>query len=517
MTSPILLGIDVGTSSTKSLVLSSDGRVLGVAVKDTPVNTPRPGWAEQDPEGWVAAALSTARRAVDAAGVDASAIHAVGLSGQMHGTVCVDSSGVPLRPAVIWADQRSSQQVAEVQAEIGPQRLAAWTGNPVATGFMLATWLWLRALEPGVYKATHWLLLPKDYVRYRITGCAGTEPSDAASTSLFDLTYRTWSTPLMAALGLDAAVLPAVHASTEVAGGLTREAASAAGLVAGTPVVYGGSDQAAQALGNGVLTPGVASSTIGTGGQIFAPTARPTIDVAELRMHSYCHVLPDVWHVQTAILSAGLSLRWLRDQVLGEGSYQELADMASTVPAGASGLLFSPYLAGERTPHMDPRARASFVGLTRRHERRHLVRAVMEGVVLAMRQGLDVMEALGVPLDTIVASGGAAKHPLWLQLQADIFDRPVTRTDTIEAAATGAAMLAGAGVGAFASLYDAVDRVVRYRDGVVRPDASRVAAYKRVYELYGSLYPALRSTGWALTEVAMGEGDRAKGCADAKV
>ncbi len=318
MTSPILLGIDVGTSSTKSLVLSSDGRVLGVAAQETPVSTPRPGWAEQNPDGWVDAVLATARRAVAAAGVDASAIQAVGLAGQMHGTVCVGPSGVPLRPAVIWADQRSSRQVAELQTWIGAQRLAMWTANPVATGFMLPTWLWLQANEPAVARATHWLLLPKDYVRYRLTGSVGTEPSDAASTSLFDPVQRTWSTPLVATLGLDAAVLPEIHASADVAGGLSREAATAAGLVPGTPVVYGGSDQAAQALGHGVLVPGVASSTIGTGGQIFAPTARPVVDVPALRMHSYCHLLPDLWHVETAILSAGLVsagcvIRWWRD------------------------------------------------------------------------------------------------------------------------------------------------------------------------------------------------------------
>lgn len=505
MTSAALLGIDVGTSSIKSLVLSSDGRVLGVAAQETPVSTPRPGWAEQSPDGWVDAALVTARRAVAAAGVDASAIRAIGLAGQMHGTVCVGPSGAPLRPAVIWADQRSSQQVADLLTWIGSERLAEWTANPVATGFMLPTWLWLQANEPAAVRATRWLLLPKDYVRYRLTGNVGTEPSDAASTSLFDPVQRTWSAPLLATIGLNAATLPEVHASAEVAEGLSREAATAAGLVPGTPVVYGGSDQAAQALGHGILVPGVVSSTIGTGGQIFAPTARPVVDAPALRMHSYCHLFPGLWHVETAILSAGLSLRWLRDQVVGGRSYQDLADAASTIPAGACGLMFTPYLAGERTPHMDPRARASFVGLTRRHERGHLVRAVMEGVVLAMRQGLDVMQTLGVPLDTIVASGGAAQHPLWLQLQADIYGRPVLRTETVEAAATGAAMLAGIGVGVFDSPDDAVARVVKRRDSIVQPDPDRVSTYQRVYELYCSLYPALRTTNWALSEMASGE------------
>lgn len=510
MASSVLIGIDVGTSSTKAIVLARDGQVLGLAAQDTPVDIPRPNWAEQDPEVWVTAALSTMRSAVASAGVDPATVEAIGIAGQMHGTVCVDSAGAPLRPAIIWADQRSAPQVTRVRRLLGDSRLAACTGNPVATGFMLPTWLWLLDHEPAPAAATRWLMLPKDYVRYRLTGEVGTEPSDAASTSLFDPIHRSWSGSLLSALGLDPTLLPCVHGSADIAGVLQPVVAESAGLISGIPVIYGGSDQAMQALGNGVLTPGVVSSTIGTGGQIFAPTAQPVIDVPGLRLHSYCHVLRDVWHVETAMLSAGLSLRWLRDQVMDGESYATLADAALSVPAGVDGLLFAPYLAGERTPHMDPRARASFVGLTRRHGRQHLVRAVMEGVVFGMRQGLEIMESLGVPVDTVVASGGAAQHPLWLQLQADIYGRPVRRTTTIEASAKGAAMLAGVGVGVYSSAEAAVARAVRWHEETVMPDPARVALYHRHYGTYCGLYPALRETSWALSD-AGGHGNAEHG------
>ena len=482
--------------------MTPDGDVLGLAARETPVDTPRPGWAEQDADVWVETALSTTRAAMAAADVVPEAVHAIGLSGQMHGTVCVGESGRPLRPAVIWADQRTVQQVSEIRATLGADQLAAWTGNPLATGFMLPTWVWLRQREPDVLAATRWLMLPKDYVRYRLTGEPGTEPSDASSTSLFNPAERRWSEPLLAALDLPDGCLPPVHLSTAVAGGLLPDMAEAAGLRPGTPVIYGGSDQAMQAFGNGVVSPGVVSSTIGTGGQLFAPTDRPVVDAPRLRMHCFCHVLPDLWHVETAMLSAGLSLSWLRDQVLGVASYDEIVDEAQGVQPGADGLLFQPYLAGERTPHMDPRARGSFVGLTRRHTRAHLARAVMEGVVFGMRQGLDVMLSLGVPVDRIVASGGATRHPLWLQLQADIYDRPIHRTASGEAAAMGAALLAGVGVGLFADAQTAIRGAVRWHEGVVLPDPGRANLYQRYYQLYCDLYPALASIDWSLGTAA---------------
>jgi len=492
-----LIGVDTGTSSTKTVIIRPDGTVLGLATREYAVETPRPGWAEQNPETWVEAALDTMRRALTVADIPAAQVQAIGLSGQMHGTVCLDAHRRALRPAIIWADQRSAAQVAEVEARIGREQLAAWTANPLATGFMLATWLWLCEHEPDVATATAHLLLPKDYVRYRFTGEIGAEPSDASSTLLFDTANRCWSAPLLDALSLDARVLPPVAGSAAIAGGLLPEIAAATGLRAGTPVIYGGSDQAMQAVGHGVVAPGVLSSTIGTGGQLFAPIARPAYD-PQARLHCFCHAMPDMWHLESAMLAAGLSLKWLRDSVLPGLTYREIADAAGTVSPGAEGLFFAPYLAGERTPHMDPRARASFVGLTLRHGRAHIARAVMEGVVFGMRQGLALMRDLGVTPERIIASGGATQHPLWLQLQADMYNRPLYQTTTIEAAAVGAALLAGVGVGVYADTADAVAQAVQYADTVVMPDPENAAHYAALADRFAVLYPALRSTYYAL-------------------
>ncbi len=503
MTDIALLGIDIGTSSTKTVIVRPDGTVLGLATQEYAVETPRPGWAEQNPETWLNAALDTMRRALIAADIPAGQVRAIGLSGQMHGTVCLDAHGRALRPAIIWADQRSAAQVAEIEARIGRARLAAWTANPLATGFMLATWLWLRAHEPDGAAATAHLLLPKDYVRHRFTGEIGAEPSDASSTLLFDTANRCWSAPLLDALDLDDRVLPPVAASAAIAGGLLPEIATTTGLCPGTPVIYGGSDQAMQAVGHGVVAPGALSSTIGTGGQLFAPIARPAYD-PQARLHCFCHVMPDAWHLESAMLAAGLSLKWLRDNVLIGLTYQEIADAAATIPPGAEGLFFLPYLAGERTPHMDPRARGSFVGLTLRHGRAHIARAVMEGVVFGMRQGLALMLDLGVTPERdvghgIIASGGATQHPLWLQLQADMFNRPLHQTTTVEAAAVGAALLAGVGVGIYADVADAVTQAVRYANTIVTPDPENAARYAPLADTFATLYPALAPTyhaGW---------------------
>ncbi len=497
MTDIAFIGIDIGTSSTKTVIIRPDGTILGLVTQEYAVETPRPGWAEQNPETWLNAALDTMRRALIAADIPAGQVRAIGLSGQMHGTVCLDAHGRAPRPAIIWADQRSAAQVAEVEARIGHERLVAWTANPLATGFMLATWLWLREHEPDVAAAVAYLLLPKDYVRYRLTGEIGAEPSDASSTLLFDTINRCWSAPLLNALGLDGHVLPPVAASAAIAGGLLPEIAAATGLRPGTPVIYGGSDQTMQAVGHGVIAPGVLSSTIGTGGQLFAPIVRPAYD-PQARLHCFCHVIPEMWHLESAMLAAGLSLKWLRDNVLIGLTYQETADAAAAIPPGAEGLFFLPYLAGERTPYMDPRARGSFVGLTLRHGRAHMARAVMEGVVFGMRQGLALMLDLGVTPERIVASGGATQHPLWLQLQADMFDRPLCRTTTVEAAAVGAALLAGVGAGVYADVTDAVAQAVQYADAVVTPNAEHAAHYASLADAFAALYPALRPTYHAL-------------------
>jgi xylulokinase len=488
--SSCLLGIDLGTSSTKTVIIDSDGRLLSQASQPYPIESPKPGWAEQDPETWFQAALDTVQQAVMQAGIRPGVVTAIGLSGQMHSTVCLDAQGNPLRPAIIWADQRSSTQVEYVAQQIGTEQLGHWTANPLATGFMLATWLWLRENEPQTFERCAHMLLPKDYVRYRLTGEIGTEPSDASSTLLFDTIHQTWSQELLTALSLPLECLPRIQPSIAIAGKLLPEIAAAMNLSPGTPVVYGASDQACQAVGNGIIQTGMVSSTIGTGGQLLAPLSEPRYD-PELRLHLFCHALPDTWHLEAAILSAGFALQWLRDQILPGSSYQELADLALSAPPGSEGLFFLPHLAGERTPHMNPNATASFTGLTLRHNCAHLVRAVMEGVVLAMKAGFDLMVELGVIIEKVVASGGAIQHPLWLQLQADIFNRPLYRTQTHEAAAVGAALLAGVGVGLYKDLPAACHKVVHWEDEIIQPDLEKVDIYAINFHTFTKLYPAL--------------------------
>jgi len=405
----------------------------------------------------------------------------------MHTTVCLDERGQVLRPAILWADQRSQAQVRETTQRIGQAELARLTGNPLATGFMLATWLWLREHEPDLVRKTHTLLLPKDALRYFLTGSLGSEPSDASSTLLFDPLRRDWSGELLERLEIPQTLLPPVAESAAIAGVLNSTCAAVTGLLAGTPFVYGASDQAAQALGNGIVEPGLVSCTIGTGGQLFAPLNRPEPDPG-LRVHLFCHALPGLWHLLAATLTAGLSLQWLRDQVFLGGEFDVLADAAAQVAPGSEGLLFAPYLAGERTPYMDPNLRAGFLGLTLRHGQPHLVRAVMEGVVLALREGLDRFHTLGVSVERLVASGGSAQHPLWVRLQADIFNQPVYRAPSgHEASALGAALLAGVGTGIFADARQACRQVVSWLPDPVQPVAENVEIYQGVYERFTKL------------------------------
>jgi xylulokinase len=494
---PVLMGVDLGTSSAKAVIVDLEGRLLALAQQEYALETPHPGWAEQDPETWYRAAAATMEQALRQSGVCPDSVAAIGLAGQMHGLACFDREGRALRPAIIWADQRSGEQVAEVYRLLGRERLAAWTGNPLAAGFMLASWLWLRQHEPEVCRRTRWMLLPKDALRLWLVGEVGSEPSDASSTLLFDLAGRCWSAPLLEALGIDPDLLPPISPSSGVAGGLRPEAAALTGLVPGTPVVFGGSDQALQALGQGVVTPGLVSCTIGTGGQLFAVTLQPRPD-PDLRLHLFCHALPETWHLEAAILSAGLSLRWLRDQVMPGQDYAALADAAVGVSPGAEGLFFLPYLVGERTPLMDPGARGAFIGLTLRHDWRAMVRAVMEGVVLALRQGLELMGELGVECNSILAGGGATRHPLWLQLQADIFNLPVIPSQMQESTARGASLLAGVGAGLYADAREAARRTVHLaEDAAVLPRPAFVDFYAGAYRTYrrlAELSPNWRST-----------------------
>ena len=484
-----MLGLDIGTSGAKAVIVDTAGNIVGVGRREYGLATPRPGWAEQDPALWIDAAVRTTREALAQAAIRPHDIAAIGLSGQMHTTVCLDRHGAPLRPAITWADQRTAPQVQAVYRRLGRERLAHWTQNPLATGFTLANLLWLQENEPATYAAIAHVLLPKDYLRYYLTGEIGTDATDASGTSLMDVAAGRWNAELLDIFSINPAIVPEIHQSAAVAGTLRAEAASALGLRADIPVAYGSADQPAQAVGNGIIRPGVLSSTIGTGGQLLAPNAAPAYD-PELRLHTFCHAVPNLWYNLAAILTAGLSFAWLR-QVLHADSYAALADEAAKAPPGADGLFFLPHLAGERTPHMNPSARGVFFGLTLRHDRRHLARAVMEGVVFSLRQGLELIKSLGVPVKRVIASGGSTRHPLWLQLQADIYNAAVYQTRTEEAAAFGAALLGGVAAGMFGSIDDACAATVRISDLVVQPDSGNVRLYDTLYRQYTELYPAL--------------------------
>jgi xylulokinase len=489
---PCLLGIDLGTQSVKSVVLDADGRIRSVAQAEYPILTPRVGWAEQEPAAWWRATCQTTHEAIAAARVAPEEIAGVGLSGQMHGTVCIDREGLAVRPAIIWADGRSAAEVDELVAELGRERLARLTANPLAAGFMAATVRWLIRHEPDTLSRTAALLLPKDYIRLRLTRQVGTDVTDAASTLLFDVAGRRWSEEMARAVGVRLDLLPRVHESHEVCGTVTRHAARDTGLALHTPVVAGGGDQPVSAVGNGVIEPGTLLATIGTGGQLFTPLEAPSYD-PQLRTHTFCHAAPGRWFIMGAMLSAGLCLRWLRDQVFGGLGldYAAFSDEAARSEPGAEGLVFLPYLLGERTPHMDARARGVFFGLALRHERRHMVRAVMEGVAFALRDSLEIFRSIGVSARRILAAGGGARSAVWRQIQADVFGAPLAPVEAAEPAACGAAILAGVGTGLLPGIAQAAAQVARV-GSAVEPIPQNVARYGERYAFFRTLYPLFR-------------------------
>ncbi|HUT33609.1 MAG TPA: xylulokinase [Planctomycetota bacterium] len=489
---PCLLGIDLGTQSVKSVVLDDQGQVRSVAQAEYPILTPRVGWAEQEPATWWRATSQTTQEAIAGARIAPEEIAGVGLSGQMHGTVCLDREGLPVRPAIIWADGRSAAEVDELVAELGRDHLARLTANPVAAGFMAATVRWLLRHEPETMARTATLVLPKDYIRLRLARHVGTDVTDAASTLLFDVAGRRWSDEMARAVGIRPDLLPRVHESHEVCGAVTRHAARDTGIPVHTPVVVGGGDQPVSAVGNGVIEPGTLLATIGTGGQLFAPLERPSYD-PHLRTHTFCHAVPGRWFIMGAMLSAGLCLRWLRDQVFGGLGldYAAFSEAAAQAEPGAEGLLFLPYLLGERTPHMDARARGVFFGLALRHERRHIVRAVMEGVAFALRDSLEIFRSIGVTSRQTLAAGGGARSAVWGQILADVLGTPLAPVEAAEPAACGAAILAGVGTGVFPSLEQGAARVARLGP-TVEPIARNVAIYNERHAFFQSLYPRLK-------------------------
>jgi xylulokinase len=466
-----LVGLDVGTTGVKAVALSPEGEVLARAELEYPLSTPRPGWAEQDPEDWWRAA----ERALAALGVEPAGI---GLSGQMHGLVALDSADRVLRPAILWNDQRTAAECAEIEERVGFERLVALTGNRALTGFTAPKLLWLRRHEPGVYARIARVLLPKDYVRLRLTGEHATDVADASGTLLFDVASRRWSGEVLEALELTAEWLPPALESSAVSGQ----------TAAGVPVAAGAGDQAAGALGVGVDGPGRLSVVLGTSGVVFAALPEFRAD-ARARVHAFCHAVPGGWHAMGVMLSAAGSLRWLHD-ALG-GTYDELFAEAARWPAGVEGLLFAPYLAGERTPHADPDARGAFAGLSLRHDRGALVRAVLEGVAFGLRDSLDLLAELGVVAEAGRASGGGARSDLWLKIVASALDLPLERTAAEEGAAFGAALLGGVAAGVFTSPQEAVTACVRVRD-TIDPDPGWTEQYAADLTRFRRLYPALR-------------------------
>lgn len=487
-----VLGIDIGTSSTKSVLLDESGTITAIGQQAYDFDTPQPGWAEQEPEVWWQAAQTTIQQVLWESQIDPHAIAGMSFAGQMHGPVFLDDAGCSIRPAIIWADQRSAQGCQEIYDLIGKDGLYRTVCNPVDSGFMAATLRWIKQHEPNTYSRLHTLLLPKDYVKFRLTGILATDPSDAGGTSLYDVRNLEWSDEILKRLALDHDPFPAVRPSVEVIGAVSRTAAEATGLAEGTPVVNGGNDQTMGALASGVIAAGPVMFMIGTGATIFTTVDTPVVD-RELRMHTYSHCVPGKWHLLGAILAGGLTLKWLRSIVSGKQlySYDEMTAEAAQVPPGAEGLIFLPYLAGERTPHMDSFARGVFCGLTVRHTRAHLIRAVMEGVSFALRDCLEIFKELGVNPALLIAGGGGARSALWRQIQADILGVPLVTVQTQERSATGAAMLAGIGVGLFPSFQDACDRAVVF-GAEIPPHAGNTAQYEAYYQCYRSLYPALK-------------------------
>ncbi|MCJ7659671.1 MAG: xylulokinase [Anaerolineales bacterium] len=452
---PHLLGIDLGTSSVKAVLVTEEGHVDGIGSAEYPILQPQPGIAEQNPQEWWLAVIAAVRQAVSAAEENVQ-VQAIGLDGQMHGTVFLDQTAQPLTPAVIWPDQRTGQQVQEITEMVGAQHLIEITGSPIATGFQAATVRWFQQERPDIWGITRWVLLPKDYLRWRLTGQFASDPSDACSTLLLDARTRTWSAELLSALEIDPDKLPPVQTSISVAGKLQPGAAAELGLPAGIPVITGAGDTASSVLGAGVTQPDTLLLNISTGGQLVQPVFDLQLDRAG-RIHTFCSALePGTeqagWYKLGGILSAGLALRWLRDNVFalqGGQVYERMTALAEGAPLGSNGLIFLPHLVGERTPYMNPNARGMFLGLTLSHSQPEIVRAVMEGVGLAFYHAYGALAGSGVPPRRIVMAGGGARSPLWRKIMADIFDLPVQRLQVVEQSAIGAALLAGAGIGRF--------------------------------------------------------------------
>ena len=496
------LGIDLGTTGVKVLLVSEKGDVVASGKGEYPLLTPRPNWAEQDVEDWWKSTVSALKSCLAQSRLSVGKevrVAAVGLSGQMHGAVFLDDKGEVLRPAILWNDQRTAEQCRQITAIVGAEKLVELTSNRALTGFTAPKILWLRQNEPETYSKVDKILLPKDYIRYKLSGAFATEVSDASGTLLFNVRERKWSAEMLDALEIPAACLPDCFESIVISSYVSKSTAELTGLAEGTPIVGGGGDQAAGAVGNGIVNTGVASCVLGTSGVVFWPCDTPAYD-PQARLHSFCHAVPGKWHLMGVTLAAGGSLRWFRDNLChdiiadaekkGIDPYEIICGMAQCVSAGAEGLLFLPYLAGERTPYADADARGAFLGLSLRHTRDHLARSVMEGITMSLKDCLELGEQSGVKASRIFLSGGGARSAFWQQMAADIFEIEVARAGSDEGPAYGAALLAAAGAGIHESVQAACATCVRVNDAA-RPDLTLSAGYRQLYGIYRTLYPAL--------------------------
>jgi xylulokinase len=485
------LGLDIGTGGSRALLIDAEGQVkAGFTAPHQDMAMPRPLWAEQDPDDWWRAAQIAVRGVIQAAGAQPDQVKAIGLSGQMHGLVMLDKDDTVIRPALIWCDQRSQGQIDAVHRLLGRDFVVKAIANPLVTGFTLPKLLWVQNHEPSHFDRVRRILLPKDYVRFKLTGEYASEVSDASGTAMFDVVNRRWSTELLERLQLPESILPRVYESTEVTGIVRDDVAEELGLRPGTPVVGGGGDQAASAVGNGIVEPGLVSCTIGTSGVVFAHMDQPAYD-PEGRVHTFCHAVTGKWHVMGVTQGAGLSLQWFRNQLAPGLEYDSFLSGTEAVEPGADGLFWLPYLMGERTPHLDATARAGFIGLTGKHTKTDMIRAILEGVAFSQKDGLDIIESLGGNVDTVRLSGGGARNPVWRQIFADVFGKRVTTLETQEGSAYGAAILAAVGTKQYADCRQACAAMIRERDSI-EPNPARAAQYRELHAIYQSIYPALK-------------------------
>ena len=508
------IGIDVGTTGTKAVLIDETGRVVARATHEYPLHTPRPGWAEQDPADWWRATVAAVRDVLAASGARPDDIRGLGLSGQQHGSVFLDSSGNVIREALLWCDQRTAAQCQWIHDTVGFDTVVAETLNPVLTGFQAGKIVWLRDNEPQNYARLRMILLPKDYVRYRLTGEFATEVSDAAGTSLLNVRNRDWSDVMLRGLGLTRDMVPKVYESPVASACVCHTAADQTGLRVGLPVAGGGGDNACSAVGNGVIEEGIVQVSVGTSGTVFSPMNQPKLD-SKLRVHTFCHAVPGQWHAMGVMLMAGGSLRWFRDELCAEEKaeaaqrgvdpYEIITAKAATAPIGSEGLIFLPYMTGERTPHPDPNARGVFLGLGLRHTKAHMARSVMEGVCYGLRDSLEILKQMKLPIREIRNTGGGSRSPFWRQMQSDVFRAPLVAMAIDEGAAFGAALLGGVAGELWPDVPAACTATVRVGahgspraesrgNAPCRPDRSASAVYNKYYPIYRGLYRPLKST-----------------------